>query len=635
MLGTAGHVDHGKTALVKMLTGCDTDRLEEEKRRGLTIELGFAPCRMGDGRVVGVIDVPGHVDFIRNMVAGAHGIDVVILVVAADDGVMPQTREHLDILTILGVTTGLVALTKIDLVDRELREMVCQDISQLLSGTFLADAPICPLSNITGEGFGGFFDALNDRANACPPRQAAGLFRMWVERSFGVHGFGLVASGIPAAGTVRVGDRLRLLPAGLSGRIRSMEVYGAATDEGRAGECVALNIADLPSEALARGSVLTGAEGLEPATMFEAQLTLLPRLPSPLKDYAEVHLHVGTAEAMAHVALLSGKLLDAGQSTAVQFRLNDPVAVAPGERFVIRGPVADGRLATLGGGRVLSASNVRLRRNRPWTSENLARRYAALDNPAQWCATLLRQADAPLMPAALASECLQPPAQTAAWVEQLIASGELLKLPGGEVVHRDVVAAAGEKLEQALKAFHDANPMRDGLEPAALLAAAPMAAGLGSLAMETLTAAGKVQRRGAVICLAGRGAKVSGEEDRLRERVAAALAQAHLEPPLPADLAASLGIPETRLDRLVQLLADRGEVVRLDRKVVMHRGAVDAAVQVVRTLFSERDSFETVEFRDRLGVSRKFAVPLLDYFDTQRLTVRSGNRRRRGAKLGT
>ena len=641
MLGTAGHVDHGKTALVKLLTGCDTDRLEEEKRRGLTIELGFAPCRMGDGRVVGVVDVPGHVDFIRNMVAGAHGIDVVILVVAADDGVMPQTREHLDILTLLGVRTGLVALTKIDLVDPELRELARQDVRGLLAGTFLADGPICPVSNITGEGYDAFFDALNDRAAACPPRTATGLFRMWVERSFHVRGFGQVASGIPAAGTVRVGDRLRLLGGGQTGRVRSMEVYGTATDQGRAGECVALNLADVSADALARGSVLTAADGLEAVSMFEAQLALLGRLDAPLKDYAEVHLHIGTAEAMAHVALLAGKVLPPGGSGPVQLRLAAPAPVAAGERFVIRGPAADGRLTTLGGGRVLGAGNIRLRRGRPWTLEALERRRAALDDPARWCAALLAEVGGPLSVEAVAGRALLAPQRTRELLDELVAGGEAVRTAGGQVVHSQVVAGAEALLCQVLAGFHDANPMREGIEPRALQestaaagrAAAPLAAPLVELALERLIAAGAVQRRGGVMCLPGRGAKVSAEEDRLVERVASLLAEAHLEPPLPAELAASLEISEDRLERIVRLLADRGEVVRLDRKVVMHRQAVEVAARTVRDLFAERDSFETVEFRDRLGVSRKYAVPLLDYFDTRRLTVRSGNRRRRGAAL--
>ena len=262
MLGTAGHVDHGKSALVKLLTGCETDTLAEEKQRGLTIDLGFAPCQLADKRVVGIVDVPGHVDFIRNMVAGAHGIDVVIFVVAADDGIMPQTHEHLHILTLMGLRHGLVALTKIDLVDAARRDFVIQDLRRLLAETFLADAPICPISNITGEGFDDFFDALNRAVDACGDRPCAGPFRLWVEDAFTIRGTGTVVTGIPTHGRVRPGDELHLLPAGLAGHVRRMQVYGEDATEGSAGECVALNIPELDHEAVRRGMALCAPPAL-------------------------------------------------------------------------------------------------------------------------------------------------------------------------------------------------------------------------------------------------------------------------------------------------------------------------------------------------------------------------------------
>jgi len=316
MLGTAGHVDHGKTALVKLLTGCDTDTLAAEKQRGLTIELGFAPCRMADKRILGIVDVPGHVDFIRNMAAGAHGVDVVILVVAADDGIMPQTREHLDILTLMGVRYGLVAVTKIDLVEDELKEIVIEEVGDFVRGTFLEAAGICPISNVTGEGFDGFFAALNRAVDAAETRGRAGLFRQWVERSFHVRGFGTVVSGIPTSGEVRVGDRLTLVPGGEVGRVRGMEVYGQGADVGRAGECVALNLADIDTAQLTRGKVLCQGDCFEPVTMVEAELTLLASVPRAVRDYVEVHVHVGTAEIMANVALLENNARVAAQIAA-------------------------------------------------------------------------------------------------------------------------------------------------------------------------------------------------------------------------------------------------------------------------------------------------------------------------------
>ena len=275
MLGTAGHVDHGKTALIKMLTGCNTDRLAEEQRRGLTINLGFAPCRLWNEHIVGVVDVPGHVDFIRNMVAGAHGIDVVIFVVAANDGVMPQTREHLDILTLMGVRHGIIALTKINLVDAELQALAEDEVRAFVSGTFLADAPICPLSNITGAGFDGFFSALNAAVAQCAPRESTGLFRMWVSQAFTIRGFGTVVSGIPSNGVLHLGEKLHLLPGEAIGRVRRLEVYGEEASEGRAGECVAVNVVDLPVESLTRGQLLCASAALQPVSMVEAELQLL------------------------------------------------------------------------------------------------------------------------------------------------------------------------------------------------------------------------------------------------------------------------------------------------------------------------------------------------------------------------
>jgi selenocysteine-specific elongation factor len=326
MLGTAGHVDHGKTAVVKMITGCNTDSLAEEQKRGLTIDLGFAPCRMADENIVGVIDVPGHVDFIRNMVAGAHGIDVVIFVVAADDGIMPQTREHLDILTLMGTRSGIVALTKIDLVEKDLRELVVEDLRALLAGTFLESAPICGVSNITGEGYEGLLAALNSTVAACPDRTTSGLFRMWVEDVYTIHGFGTVVTGIPARGSVAAGDHLRLLPADMEVRVRALEVYGQEAKLGRSGECVAINLTGAEAADIRRGMILCQGQALAPVTMVEARMGLLGQFAKPLKDNAQVHLHVGTAETLADVALLEAKELPPGQAMMVQLRYAKPIA---------------------------------------------------------------------------------------------------------------------------------------------------------------------------------------------------------------------------------------------------------------------------------------------------------------------
>jgi selenocysteine-specific elongation factor len=638
MLGTAGHVDHGKTALVKLLTGCDTDRLEVEKRRGLTIELGFAPCKMTDERIVGVVDVPGHVDFIRNMVAAAHGIDVVILVVAADDGVMPQTREHLDILTLMGARHGLVALTKTDLVDSEMRDLAIEELREYLRGTFLESAAICPVSNITGEGFEGFFAALNDAVAACRPHPSAGLFRLWSERVFKIHGFGTVVSGVPTSGEVRAGDRLHLQPDGLVGRVRGLQVYGRDAEIGRAGECVALNLADIDSERLGRGKVLVESEAFEAVSMFEAELALLSSVPGAMKDYALVHVHVGTGEAMGRVAILDGGAIVPGEGRLVQMRLTEPLCVAPGERFVVRAGMAHlagGRTTTLGGGVVLDTSNQRLRRNRPWTLDALRARKAALDSPMDWCEAVLREAKLPVSAEELARRAKQRVADVGGYLDSLKVRAHAVHVAGRLWAHCELLDATIERIAAAIGVFHDAHPLRAAMSLGELRGVVDCHEDLLTAALESAVASGTIERSGEALSLPGKGARLSDEDSALRSGMERALRSAGLAPPLMEDLSRTLGATADRCDAMVSLLIDEGVVVRLDRKVVMHREAIDRARGVAMELFARSDSFETVEFRDALGVSRKYAVPLLDYFDSIRLTVRSGSRRRPGAAAGS
>jgi len=633
MLGTAGHVDHGKTALVKLLTGCNTDTLVEEQRRGLTIELGYAPCRMWDERITGVVDVPGHADFIRNMVAGAHGIDVVILVIAANDGVMPQTREHLDILTLMGARQGLIALTKIDLVDEEIRLLAEEEVRRFVAGTFLERADIWPISNITGEGFEGFYQTLNKAVDACEPRESGGLFRMWVSSSFTVHGFGTIVSGIPSSGTVHAGDRLLHLPGGRPGRVRRLEVYGEETGEGRAGECVACNITDLPSNLISRGNALCGGDVFQVVTMIEAELQLLDQVEAPLKDYLEVHLHVGTAETMARVAVLDDSRLQPGRAHFVQLRLETALPVAAGDRFVIRANLA-GRLITIGGGRVLGTSNMRLRRNRSWTLANLAKRRDALDSPDRWCALMLEEAATPLNPAALAKRALMTTEQIAALLPRLFAEGIVLETAGHEFVHRHVVEGAERRVIEALEAWYAANPLALGLEEAALPQRLELPRPAVELALARLFERRIIERQGAVIALAGRAVRLSPEEDAFRQRLEDNFQQAGHCPPELEALPAMMKLASARAKSLVNLLIDQGTLVRISPELIMHRDAVEGARKTAVKLFAAGRQFTTMEFRDALGVSRKYAVPLLDYFDAQRLTVRSGNVRTPGAKMG-
>ena len=634
MLGTAGHVDHGKTALVKLLTGCETDTLAEEKRRGLTIDLGFAPCRLADERIVGVVDVPGHVDFIRNMVAGAHGVDVVILVVAADDGIMPQTREHLHILTLMGLRHGLVALTKIDLVEDTRRSAVIDELRGLLTGTFLASAPICPVSNITGEGYEGFFEALNEIVNRCEDRSSSGLFRLWVEDVFTIRGQGTVITGIPSSGWVRMGDPLALLPEGRSGHVRRMQVYGADATEARAGECVALNLPELDHQEVRRGMVICAPGAATPVSMAEAELHILPSVPGKIEDFLEVHLHVGTASVLARVAMLETTEMTAGQKQMVQLRLAEPLPLVSGDRFVVRANLPSQEqtgLATIGGGRILGLSNVRLRRKKPWTLTALAARRDALDDPERWCELMLREGP-PLSSVELEKQCLLRSAELAALLDKLRADGRAIALPNGSFTHRDVVAATARLMLEAMESFHAANPQRSGLSRDELFLRAGRGAELCELAVASLLKAGQLAYQGAVFTRAGWSARISNREQQLGDRVAAAFRAAGSVAPTAAELGATLAEPTPRVEKAIGLLVEQAVLIRLDDRLCLHREAVEGAKAVALRLFAQKPLFSTMAFRDALGVSRKYAVPVLDYLDRIRFTVRSGNERTPGVE---
>jgi selenocysteine-specific elongation factor len=635
MLGTAGHVDHGKSALVKLLTGCETDTLAEEKQRGLTIDLGFAPCRLADDRIVGVVDVPGHVDFIRNMVAGAHGVDVVIFVVAADDGIMPQTREHLHILTLMGLRHGLVALTKIDLVEAERREAVIEDLRRLLAGTFLENAPISSISNITGEGYEGFFDALNQVVTACEDRSSAGVFRVWVEDVFTIHGPGTVITGIPSSGLVRIGDPLTLLPAGLAGHVRRMQVYGDDATEARAGECVALNLPELGHDQVRRGMVLCASDAVAPVTMAEAELRILDSVKGKVEDFVEAHLHVGTASVLARVAMLERTEMTAGQRQMVQLRLAEPLPLVPGDRFVVRAnlPAQDQTgLATIGGGRILGVSNVRLRRMKSWTLSSLAARRDALDDPARWCELMLRESGLPLPVSDLQKMCLLRPEEMTAILEKLRASGRVVSLPGGALTHRAVVEAAAAKMLAAVTSFHTANPQRAGLAREELLSLVGGPANICELAAASLVSAKRIERQGTVFTQAGWSARITDRDQQLSERISEAFQGAGWAGPAAADLATTLSEPLVRVEKMIKLLVEKAVLVRLDERLCIHHDALEAAKQEALRLFGLKRSFSTMEFRDALGVSRKHAVPLLDYLDKVRFTVRSGHDRTPGVE---
>jgi selenocysteine-specific elongation factor len=461
------------------------------------------------------------------------------------------------------------------------------------------------------------------------------VFRVWVEDVFTIRGPGTVVTGIPSSGLVRIGDPLTLLPTGLAGHVRRMQVYGDDATEARAGECVALNLPEFSHEQVRRGMVLCASDAVAPVTMAEAELRILDSVKGKVDDFVEAHLHVGTASVLARVAMLEGTEMTAGQRQMVQLRLAEPLPLVPGDRFVVRAnlPAQDQTgLATIGGGRILGVSNVRLRRMKSWTLNSLAARRDALDDPARWCELMLRESGLPLPVSDLQKICLLRPEEMTAILEKLRADGRVVTLPGGTLTHSAVVEAAAAKMLAAVKSFHTANPQRAGLAREELFSLVGGPEDICELAAASLVSAKRIERQGAVFTQAGWSARITDRDQQLSERISEAFQGAGWAGPAATDLATTLSEPLVRVEKMIKLLVEKAVLVRLDERLCIHHDALEAAKQEALRLFGQKRSFSTMEFRDALGVSRKHAVPLLDYLDKVRFTVRSGHDRTPGVE---
>jgi selenocysteine-specific elongation factor len=623
-LGTAGHIDHGKTALVKLLTGCDTDRLKEEKERGMSIDLGFAPCTIGDLEV-GIVDVPGHENFIKTMVAGATGVDAVLLVVAADDGVMPQTREHLDILTLLGVRRGFVALSKIDRVDREHRELVLAITRDFLRGTFLEDAPICPLSSITGEGFDALYETLCRLIATVSPRQLDGVFRLPVDRAFSSRGFGTVVTGIPVCGSARVDDEVALLPAGRTGRIRQIEVYGRASDAVRAGQCAAINMRHWDAGAIRRGQVLTLPGYFEPQDWFTARLRLLAGTKLTLKSGSQVRLHTGTSDVPVTAYLLETDRMVSGSEGLVQFRVPAGLVAGPGDPFIVR-LLSPAR--TIGGGLLLEGGTRRLKRNRPAMIEPLRQCAEAVGHQKRFVAYAVRTAPAGAAAVPeLSTRTKTRPETLGNLLRELASEGAVAELAPGLFIHRDVLGDLSARALEHVAGFHKRSPESPGMAPDELQATLkldkPVFAGL----MSHMQAGGRLTERNGLLALPGHSAMFQGNDARYAEIVETLFVARPFQPPSIDALTADTGADRATIERIVTVLRQHKRLVRVEGGILFHRSAVERARELLVEFLRREDRLESVKFKYLLDTTRKFAIPLLDYFDRTGVTRRVGNTR--------
>jgi len=627
VIGTAGHIDHGKSTLVERLTGIHPDRLPEEKARGLTIDLGFAPLLLKTGQRVGIIDVPGHEKLVKNMVAGATGIDLVLLVVAADDGVMPQTREHISIMQLLGLTEGIVVLSKIDMVDADLRELVKEDLRDTLKGTFLEKAPIIEVSSITGEGIDNLTETIHARIATLKPKDSTGIFRMPIQRVFSSKGFGTVVTGVPVRGKATIGDTLEVVPLGQKGRVRGIHAYREATDMARAGHSSAINLTDIDYREVHRGMVLTQPGYFQGSTMFEARLHYLASNTRPLQHQTAIRLHLGTLEALGRVYLLEKKTVEPGEEAFVQFRLDEPAVAAPGDRFVLR---LHSPLETLGGGEILDQSRWRLKTGKAYVIDLLREKEDAVGDPRRFVANaVVSRGYEAVGEKDLALRCGLPAEDVKAIVEELVSAGELLRASrAGLLIGRRRLEEAKSETLRAAEQFFRENPRKLFFDKQQLRQTLGADEVFFQDLIAKLEADGVAEEaQGGRIRFRDFGPRLKPEDDKIRTEILSALREGQFTPPSPAEIAERQGFNPKSVAQITELLCEEGEAAKLAEDVYLHREAIEEARKRLREHLEKHRTMTASDARTVIGSTRKYMIPLLEHLDREGFTVRKGDLR--------
>jgi selenocysteine-specific elongation factor len=623
IVGTAGHIDHGKTALVKALTGIDADRLEEEKRRGITIDIGFAhlqlPAPDGDTLRLGFVDVPGHERFVRNMLAGIGGIDLVLLVIAADESIKPQTREHFDICRLLSVRRGIAVLTKSDTVDAETLEVVRLEVEEFLRGSFLGPPnPIVAVSSLTGAGLDRLKQELAKVAAEIPPKNSNALSRLPIDRVFTIKGFGTVVTGTLISGTIHKEEELEVFPNGQRERVRGLQVHWQTAEQALAGQRTALNLAGVTKSELSRGMILAPPETFRPTSRVDVKLSLLSSV-KPLKDRARVHFHAYTSETIATVVLYDKKQMAPGEDAFAQLRLADATLLLPGDHFIIR---QFSPLVTIGGGVVLDATPL----PRQPAHEAFLKIMSSGDAQMILRTRIARRHHDGLSLSQLIAETGWTRQTIEAHLAQPVREGRVLRV-GDLLVHAPAIEGLKLFIGSAVADFHQANRLVSGIGKEELREHVQASVAVFAAVIEILVRERKLEISGDLVHLPGRGVVMKDEEAESKQIIETAFASAGLKVPALKDVLAGIKVDKTRAQKIVTLLLREKVLIKVSEDLVFHHGALDDLRQRMAAEKVKSPRIDVARFKDLTGVSRKYAIPLLEYLDREHVTRRMGDAR--------
>lgn len=628
ILGTAGHIDHGKTSLIKALTGVNTDRLKEEQERGITIELGFADLVLPSGQHVGIVDVPGHEKFVKNMVAGATGIDMVAMVIAADEGVMPQTREHLEICTLLDIRYGLIVLTKIDLVDEEWAELVKEDVRTFVQGTFLEDKPIVPVSSSTGQGLPDLITAIDVLSAQVPQRSYTGLFRLPADRVFTMKGFGTVITGTLISGHVRVGDPVMIYPSEITSKVRGIQTHNESLEEAQAGMRTAINFQGLEKTSVNRGDMLSSPGGLSPSYMADVSLRFLSSNKKPIKNRTRIRFHAGTSEILGNLILLDREELTPGDSITTQIRLDTPLALVRDDRFVIR---SYSPVRTIGGGFVLNPIPQKHKRFKAditnglnalinYAPEELLSHHV-LDSGYKG----LSFSDLRIM-TNLPDKAINTTIQTLLSQKKLIQSDK----ENPVYIHQNSFDLLKQEAKDYLAAYHKSNPLKPGMPKEELRSRLPSSVSvkLFNMLITRMGKEGVAVTEGESIRLATHTVSLGINQEDIRSRISEAYRKGGLTPPYFKDISQSFDIKESEAKEILMFLMAQGQVVKVKEDLYFDAESIEALKSRLTAFLTENSEINTTQFKDMTGVSRKYLIPLFEYFDSKNITIRVGDVRK-------